>query len=180
MNPFSPGSQRNVSYDTDAHKTDRRRSSKRARASPCHPGQRQQVAQPSARGAAVAAAHGQRWRGARARAWLIWHGTRYRARWKAEREKEDVRLRKGQQAGKRSSDHGTGARAGGRLQALGAAGAIPVRRVPERRGHSPPPPLSPAWDHKVLISLELVPERPAHFIMVLCYCHSVSSSVSYM
>jgi hypothetical protein len=44
----SPGSQRNVPYDTDAHETDGRRSSKRARASPCRPGQRQQVAQPSA------------------------------------------------------------------------------------------------------------------------------------
>jgi hypothetical protein len=31
-----------------------------------------------------------------------------------------------------------------------------------------------------LISLELVSSRPAHFIIVLCYCHSVSSSVSYM
>jgi hypothetical protein len=44
----SPGSQRNVPYDTDAQETGGRRSSKRARASPCHPGQRQQVAQPSA------------------------------------------------------------------------------------------------------------------------------------
>ena len=30
------------------------------------------------------------------------------------------------------------------------------------------------------LSLEPIPERPAHFIMVLCYCHSVSSSVSYI